>query len=222
MTSGNWKPKPKLDVIIDIETVINPVEQADVEEYMKAYEPPKNYKTPEAVLRHREKTEKEAVDKLIQERRFSLGGKRMVAAGVGRVNGEGVFDIESWASDDLSVITRGLVTYLDGLGEDYRLIGWNIKGFDLPEVAKSFAKTKVKPKRKPSKWDVIDMCDYPFRRLSLKETAKALGIETCGLTGEDVAQMYADGDWERLKAYNEDDIRITGEVYLVASTIFTF
>lgn len=210
------------DLVVDIETLVEPVLASDVEKYMAEYEPPKNYKTPEAILRHREKTEKGAIDKLIEERRFSIGGKRMISAALGRADPhEGVVEIESWAGDDLKAITKGIAGYLDKYKE-YRLVGWNLKNFDLPEIVKSFHKTKTGPKYKPGKWDIIDLCTYPFYRTKLKDTAKAFGIETIGMDGSQVEQLYQDGDWEKIRAYNEDDVRITGEVYLAASMLFTF
>jgi len=213
----------KADVVVDIETLALPISARDVEAYMEEYVPPANYKTAAAILKHREKTEREAASKLQQEKQFSLGGKRMISCALGLVDydKQSVVQLESWASDDLSVITKGVVSYLDDVG-DYRIIGWNHVGFDLPELAKSFWKTKTRPFRKASKWDVIDLCKHPFYRCRLKDTAKAFGIETLGIDGSAVSELYEKGDWETIKKYNEDDVRITGELFLAASTVFTF
>lgn len=214
---------PKVALVIDIETVGNPISQADLDSAMSEYEPPANYKTPEAIERHKLKFQESLIKKLSDEKAFSIGGKRMVSAALGRVdeNEREVIDIQSWASDDLSVITRGLVSYLDQF-RDYRLVGWNHIGFDLPEVAKSFQLTNVRPKYKPSKWDLIDLCNHPFRKTKLKDAARAFGIEPIGVNGGDVAQMYAEGRFEDIQRYNEDDVRITGELYIATQSIFSF
>lgn len=213
----------KTDIVIDIETLVEPVAASDIEKYMAEYSPPANYKTPEAILRHREKTEKEALNKILDEKRFSIGGKRMISAALGVVDADkrAVVDIQSWASDDLSVITNGLVEYIDQFSE-YRVIGWNHKGFDLPEVTKAFWKTNVRPRRRPAKWDIIDLCDHPFKRCKLKDTAKAFGIDVLGVNGSQVEELYAEGNWAKIQEYNEDDVRITGLLFLAASQVFTF
>jgi hypothetical protein len=213
----------KTDVVIDIETLALPVSAKEIEEYMEAYAPPANYKTAEAILRHREKTEKEAVQKLSDDKRFSLGGKRMISCALGLIDmdKQKVVQLESWAGDDLALITKGIVNYLDDVG-DYRIIGWNHVGFDLPEVTKAFWKTKTRPMRRAAKWDVIDLCKHPFYRCKLKETAKAFGIEVLGVDGSMVSDLYEKGDWDTIKKYNEDDVRITGELFIAASSMFTF
>lgn len=211
----------KVDIVLDIETVVEPVTASEVEKYMAEYQPPSNYKTADAILRHRTKAEAEAVDTLLDKKRFSIGGKRMISAALGIVESGGVKEIEAWSGEDLSVITMGLVNYLNRFRE-YRLIGFNINGFDLPEIAKSFWLTKVKPKYKPTKWDIVDLSKHPFQKTKLKDAVKAFGIEAIGNNGADVAQMYQDGRWEDIEAYNRDDVRITGELYLAASTIYTF
>lgn len=224
MTMSQYGNKsPLTDVVIDIETVCKPVSQGDIDAYMQEYTPPGNYKTEDAIARHKLKTEAEAVDKITNDRRFSLGGKRMISCSLGKVHEhDGVTDIQSWAGEDLSLITNGIVSYLNRFVNGYRLIGWNLKKFDLPEVAKSFKFTGVKPKIKPTKWDIIDLCDHPFRMQKLKDVATALNIEIMGVDGSMVDKLYRDGDWDTIRAYNEDDVRITGEVYLATSTIFTF
>lgn len=211
----------KADIVVDIETVVEPVTPDDVKEYMAEWEAPSNYKDPAAILRHREKFEREAIDKLLNERRFSIGGKRMISAALGLISAGKVVDIQSWAGDDLSVITKGLVGYLDGFPE-YRLIGWNHKRFDLPEITKSYHITGVAPKRRPAKWDIIDLADHPFSKTKLKDCAKAFRIPQSGTNGADVQQMYEEGRWDEIQKYNEEDVSITGTLFVAASRVFTF
>lgn len=223
----------KEDLVIDIETVIHPVRQSDLDKAMLAYEPPKNYKEADAILRHRTKYEEELLDKLCSDRRFSLGGKKMISCALGRISHDsvpGVTEIQSFASDDLAVITNGIVGYLNQFRE-YRLIGWNHEGFDLPEIAKAFYLTRVRPKFRPAKWDIIDLkhkfkgCTaiMPNKKfVGLKEAAQAFGLEIPDVDGSNVAELHANGDWEKIKSYNEHDVEITGQVYLGLTSVFTF
>lgn len=213
----------KIDVVIDIETVTDPVTVEDVQSFMEEYTPPANYKTEEAIAKHRKKTESEAIEKIRKERAFHILGKRMVscALGIADINTGQVAQVESWQGDDLSIITHGIVAYLNQFKE-YRLIGWNHVNFDLPEVIKSFAKTRVRPRFRPLKWDVIDLCNKPFYRTSLKDAVKAFGLGNPELDGSAVASLYEAGDWETIKSYNEQDVVWTGQLYCYASTLFTF
>lgn len=214
---------PKTDVVIDIETIANPITQADIDRAMQEYSPPSNYKSAAAIAKHKDKFKTSIVEKLVKENQFSIGGKKMISCALGIVDHDEseVTDIQSWISDDLSVVTRGVAAYLDRFS-DYRLVGWNHIGFDLPELAKSFAITGVRPRRKPSKWDLIDLCNHPFKRTSLKDTARAFGLELLDVKGDNVAQMWADGEYERIQQYNEHDVKITGQLYIAANSIFSF
>lgn len=213
----------KADIVVDIETVVDPVSVGDVEAYMKDYAPPANYKLPEAILRHREKTEREAVDTISAERRFSIGGKRMISLALGLVSAGQVVEINSWQGDDLKVLTDGFVNYVNEFGRDeYRLIGWNLKNFDLPEISKSLFLQKTAPKRKPAKWDIIDLCDHPFRKIKLKDAAQAFGLKIMDIDGAAVGKLYQDGDWESIKKYNEHDVYLTGTMYAAATALYSF
>lgn len=222
------------NIVVDIETLATPVTAADIAEYMEAWEPASNVKLAETIERHRAEAQAGAVDKILKDRRFSLGGKRMISAALGVVRGNQTVDIESFASDDLSFITKGVCEYLgkQSRGGKYNLIGWNHKAFDLPELLKSFSKTDTFPRSKPDKWGVIDLCTdrtSPFNRggrnngaLRLKDAAEIFGIETLGLDGGAVQGLYDNNDWETIKKYNEEDVRITGQLFAIASMFYTF
>jgi hypothetical protein len=214
---------PKTNIVIDIETIVHPVSQKDIDKAMEEYAPPANYKTPEAIERHRLKFRENIVEKLIDDKRFSIGGKKMICAALGVADEEtgDVTEIESWASDDLSVVTVGLVNYLDRF-RDYRLVGWNHVGFDLPEICKSFSLTKVRPRYKPTKWDLLDLSAHPFKKTKLKDAAKAFGLEILDVDGAAVSRLHEEGRWEDIKTYNEHDVRLTGRLFLAAQSIYSF
>lgn len=212
----------KVDIVLDIETLTIPATAQDVELAIASYQPPKGYKKASTIEAHRQKFIENAVQEISKTRRFSLSGKRMIscALGIADYDKNKVIDIECYASEDLSIITSAVVNYLNENG-DYRLITFNGKKFDIPELLKSFRLTGLRPKRRVGKWDMIDLI-HTFPEGGLKKTCEAFGIETIGNNGAQVQEMYDRGDWESIKAYNADDVRITGELYLAASAILTF
>lgn len=211
----------KTDVVIDIETVTNPVSAEDIEAYMAAWQPPGSVKKIDTIEKYRLEAEENAAEDIAKKRAFSIGGKRMISCALGVVQDGDVVNIQSWAGDDLDSICGGVVDYLAAFRE-LRIIGWNHIGFDLPEIAKSLLKTKKRLRFKPGKWDIVDLCKFPFYGLKLKDTARGFGLEVPDIAGDQVAQMYADGEWEKIKFYNESDVRITGLLYDAASRIFAF
>lgn len=215
----------KVDVVIDIETVIEPVTASDVERYMEEYEPPKNYKTAEAILRHKEKSEANAVNEIANDRRFSIGGKKMIACALAtcsKKDGVNVWTVESYCGDDLGKICSGVKSFLDDCGE-YRLVGWNHVGFDLPELVKSFKLSGTDyPNRKPSKWDLIDLCNYPYRKMKMKDVAKAFGLELDEHSADDIARLYNEQNWDAIRKYNENDVILTGQIFNATCGFFTF
>lgn len=214
----------KVDLVIDIETVTNPVTQADIDRHMSEYVPPKLWKDPEKLAEHKLRAESEAITKIHDDWKFSIGGKRMVCCAIGeaRPDLDTVENIESWASDDLSVICRGIKDYLDNFS-GYRLVGWNHIRFDLPEIVKSFRLTKTPPPlNRAAKWDLVDLCNHPFKGVKLKDAARALGLKVLDINGSDVGQLYSTGDWETIRAYNEHDVLLTGQVYNATAGWFTF
>ena len=216
----------KTNIVIDIETVTNPVTAAEIELAMAEYEPPKSYKKAETIEKHRMAFMGSAGQRLADAKRFTLGGKRMISISAGiadEYRGE-VVNIESFASDDLSIVVKGFTEYVSEFRE-YCLIGWNQDRFDVPEMIRSFRLTGIKPKTPPVKWGSVDLCNNnksPYKGMKLKEAAKAMGIKAMGLTGDSVAKLHEQGDWETIKKYNEDDVRITGELYLAAIIFITF
>ena len=209
----------KADVVLDIETVTIPATHNDLQEYLSNYRPPKNWKDPEKLAEHRAKFEADALTAMSSQRAFSIGGKRMVSCALGiadRRMGR-VLDIQSWQGEDLASICVGIRDYLAGVGE-FRMVGWNFEEFDLPEIMKSFALTKTTTKHiLPGKWDLVDLNYKPFRGKALKECARAFGLEVMDVDGSSVARLYEDGDWEKIKQYNEHDVYLTGMLLCYAS-----
>lgn len=233
----------KADIVVDIETVANPVTQKELEEYMKAiptveqamadWTAPSNYKDPakieakraeayeKAVVKFQEATDStKAIQAIQDKRRFSIGGKRMVscAFGVADPHSGEVENIEAKSGDDLVSICQFIAGYLNQFPEK-RLVGFNHLKFDLPEIIKSFKLTGVKPPGRPfGTWDVIDLSRGRLNwGCGLKELAVAFGLTIPETDGSAVAGMYERGEWNAIEEYNKHDVLITGKLYLAST-----
>lgn len=211
-----WKKKELLTIAVDIETIPLPVSEEEIENA-------KLVLISEALEGNQITfpTEEECIKKAKDLKRFTFHGKKMICASLGLVTSTGVSNIEAWSGEDLSKIVWGVHDYLSEI-EEYRLIGWNHIGFDLPELAKSFHQCKVQLANRPGKWDVVDMCKHPFFRVKLKEVAKGFGLPILEETGADVERLVEEGNWAKIEEYNKHDVYLTGEVYRGLSTIFKF
>ena len=96
----------KADLILDIETLVEPVSVSDVDKFMNEYKPPKITKHQRPYLRHRER-HKRCCQYNFDERRFSIGGKRMISASLGFSSADGTIkNIEVWCSENLEDYKR--------------------------------------------------------------------------------------------------------------------
>ncbi|MDO8461669.1 MAG: ribonuclease H-like domain-containing protein [Deltaproteobacteria bacterium] len=91
-----------------------------------------------------------------------------------------------------------------------RLIGFNIRRFDLPVLA-PYLKTDS------TKIPILDIMDELEKilghRVSLESVAQAtLGVGKSG-KGLDAIAYYRSGEMEKLKKYCLDDVRLTREIY---------
>ena len=103
-------------------------------------------------------------------------------------------------------------------GGSDKLIGFNIKEFDLPFlVTRSFIlDVEIVPFVLK---DVVDLREkvsaykYGKTRGKLKEYADFLNIEKTGMEGEDVAEEYWAGNIKKILEYLEKDLEITEAMY---------
>ena len=106
--------------------------------------------------------------------------------------------------------------------DDY-LIGHNLLGFDLPFIQARSVICKVKPSRgfdlrkystaavydTMQVWANWDRPKFP----KLETLAAVLGLEGKSGRGDLVAKWYEANDWERIKGYCMQDVRLTRDVY---------
>lgn len=106
-----------------------------------------------------------------------------------------------------------------------KLTGYNIKGFDYPNLTARCALHSIALPWRIGKWDFIDLMDFPYYgQGGLKSVCYWRGItqnvacsEHLGLKtvdGSNVANMYKEERWAELLAYNIEDVRMTSELLL--------
>lgn len=236
----------KDDIIIDIETVVIPLTEAEVDEAVAEFDakqahervtkdPRRKYKKEETIAKYQQELEEtQAAERAMfmdavalgdDKRPFSFEGKRMISVAVGIADLEEgtIKHIMSWQGEDPAFLVKGLIDYYNQF-KDIRIIGWNLQSFDMAEIVKQAFLLGLGPKTKPSKWDVLDLCGdpkSPYRGKKLKSVMKGLGLEVIG-DGADVAGMHERGEWAKLKEYNENDIYGTGMAYIAAARWITF
>ena len=203
-------------IALDIETLVLPLTESRKKEFEETYEPPSNYKDPEKIAKHRET----AISNLADSRKFYIDGCRPISIAMGLcVQGTGVTNIECVYSENSDELALAFIDYLNSF-ETYNVVGFNLKGFDLLVLSTIVNKSRLELRRKLARYKIIDLMEWPLRGYKLKDAARAYGIEPMGLTGASIAALYRDGDIETIKAYNCDDVRITGELYLALSRIY--
>ena len=106
--------------------------------------------------------------------------------------------------------------------DDY-LIGHNLLAFDLPYIQARSVVNKVKPARSfdlqlystATVFDTLQIWSnwgrQKFPKLEL--LAAVLGLEGKSGSGDQVAKWFEANDWERIKQYCMQDVRLTRDVY---------
>jgi predicted PolB exonuclease-like 3'-5' exonuclease len=124
-----------------------------------------------------------------------------------------------------------LATFAKLLGRRPRVVGWNTRGFDFPVIQ---ARAMVHAVPMPAYWSGrpvdyryryqrnahLDLSDWisdhgAAQRASLNVTAKSLGLPgKTDTTGADVAELWAAGEHDRVRAYCLQDVVTTALVLL--------
>jgi len=107
-----------------------------------------------------------------------------------------------------------------------QFITFNGRGFDCPFLMLRSALLEIKPTRNlvPYRYSTSESCDLmdqlsfygAFRKFSLDFTCKGFGIKSPkseGVTGLDVAPLFAEGRFRDIAEYCMRDVRATAELY---------
>ncbi len=97
------------------------------------------------------------------------------------------------------------------LSQASRVIGFNIRRFDFPVLQPYFKNLDLS--RLPCLDIMEEIEKIVGHRVSLESVAQGtLGVGKSG-KGTDAIQFYRDGEWDRLKQYCLDDVRLTRDLY---------
>ena len=227
----SWKREELVSVAMDIETVRLPVSDEARARFEKEYVPegykvPRNIKDAVKLEAHREAfvagegdRKAKAFADFEEKDAFRLHRNRMISLSLGTIGDSDVSDIEAFYGDDPAKILAGALGYLEAVGA-FRFVGWNCNKFDLPILAKHMGTYGLRLPRRQGKWDTVDLCQYPFAYTSLKDCARAFGLNVPPVDGSDVAGLYARQAWTDIAEYNKSDVRLTGRLYLLASNVW--
>lgn len=195
-------------LVLDIETVPEPVPQSRVDEWRKELEA--EYVKPETVVRKLE-------DK-VSRSRFDFDGSRPICLGMCVLSGHGPELTESYscvASQDSRDIAMGFAEATTGY-LPLKLVGFNLKKFDLPILFRWLHLSGVKLNHQFGRYDVIDLIEHvagPGQRVSLERACNAYGIETSKSDGSMVEGWYIAKAWDQIKAYCLEDIASTVKLF---------
>jgi DNA polymerase elongation subunit (family B) len=125
-----------------------------------------------------------------------------------------------WAGPDEAAL---LEQFWKAVQPDDHLIGHNLIGFDLPYIMARSVIAKVKPSRRidlrryrtDAVYDTMQVwCGWEAGKYPKLDTLAAImGFQGKSGSGAQVAGWADAGEWEQIKAYCMDDVRITRSVY---------
>jgi DNA polymerase elongation subunit (family B) len=203
-------------IFLDIETAPLPAEE--IEDFAPEFTAPANYKDPEKIAAN------------IAEQKLAWVERGALSPLTGRVLAIGLMEA---GSDEVTIHhgedERALLQALREDAGDFTagpLVGWNIRGFDLPFLSRRLWRHGMKPPRwwtarpgwgkEPLVMDLMEdwKCgDYKAAHTKLDHAAKFLGL--AGKTGahaKDFGKLYAE-DLEAALAYLRRDVELVQQIH---------
>jgi hypothetical protein len=203
-------------IFLDIETAPLPAEE--IEDFAPEFTAPANYKDPEKIAAN------------IAEQKLAWVERGALSPLTGRVLAIGLMEA---GSDEVTIHhgedERALLQALLEDAGDFTagpLVGWNIRGFDLPFLSRRLWRHGMKPPRwwtarpgwgkEPLVMDLMEdwKCgDYKAAHTKLDHAAKFLGL--AGKTGahaKDFGKLYAE-DLEAALAYLRRDVELVQQIH---------
>lgn len=92
-----------------------------------------------------------------------------------------------------------------------KIIGFNIKGFDLLVLKPYFTRVILEQKQ------ILDLMEEPMQYLGYRPSLESLAQATLNQgksgSGMEALKLFREGKMDELKKYCQDDVRITKELY---------
>jgi len=192
-------------LVFDIETIALPVPDKTIAEWRA--EIAEEFVKPDTI-------EKKLQAK-IEKAKYDFDGCRPIALSACLLTSDGQKIFSSCVNEDSLEVAK----HFHALCQDYapvKLIGYNIKSFDLPILYRQMALANLKFRTKLGRYDIIDLIDHVVgfgKKISLDRACTAYGIKTSEYDGSFVDPWYRAKDWHRIEAYCVADVQATLELY---------
>lgn len=192
-------------LIFDIETLAIPVPDSTKAEWRK--EIAEEYVKEDTILKK--------LEAKIERAKYDFDGCRPIALSACLILGGGEKVFSSIVHEDSTEVAK----HFHALCQDYapvKLVGYNIKGFDLPILYRWMALADLKFRTKIGRYDIIDLMDHVSgfgKKVSLDRACTAYGIKCSEYDGSFVDPWYRAKDWHRIEAYCVADVQCTLELY---------
>lgn len=120
--------------------------------------------------------------------------------------------------DEEKEALKGLATLLD---EDCKVVGHNVKRFDIPYLVKAYLRHNMEiPKAlrqsNEKNWlDTMEILAMGGTQMSLRAACLNMGIPDPKVKccGDNIYDMFINGEMEAIAEYNNNDVCVTREVY---------
>ncbi len=197
-------------IIFDVETIVREIPQNIAEAKMKSLR--SRFVKEEVIQRNFEEWK---TDTWV----FQPGGSQPIAVGV-CIETTGIdplYDVKT--SDDEVELARWFGEILKA-NPLHKLVGFNVKKFDLPQLIVSIAKANVALNQRFGRYDIIDLMKEPYGHdvgmFSLEYYATMFGLPVHDGDGSMVAKWWEEDrkdNGTRVKEYCMRDVHLTKQVF---------
>lgn len=199
-----------MDIVFDIETIPRAIPESFLLKKKQKLE--EEYAKPETVEKHLE-------DWKANKWCFQPGASQPICIGLYPDKGP----LAVFANTDETRLAADLLEWFWELARvhghtGHKLVGFNIKKFDLPQLMFSVAKLGKKLPVTFGKWDYIDLMKEPYGYdtgpYSLAYYAEMFGLEGKLMDGGQVTEVWDNGKGiDKIKAYCGQDVMITHALF---------
>lgn len=202
-------------IIFDIETVKRPLSDRIRADIVRKLER-KNLKT---------KTIEQQLAELEEKRQFMPGQSQIVAIGFYNYSND---KTDYYFSENENEIANLVSSYLATFfNEMTKLVGFNIKGFDLQQLMILLSKSQIE--KRFDRYSFVDLMNDPFGyytdKFSLEYYSAIFGLSPKKEGGDDIQGLIdldKKDNGSRLRDYCLNDVKITKELFDCYSNFYSF
>lgn len=200
-------------IFFDIEVIPRPLSDEKREEYLAAWQPPKNIKDPEKIEARKAKYEAELHEKLM------FRGWNQIVSIAAAVDDRMV---ECKCNPHEDGLIHWFFDSVSGI-DNPRFVGFNIRGFDFLSLAAAAMRHDKAMTRRVHRNQLIDLFDWPLnKQYSLREACQIFGTaqKMQGMDGSKVKDLWFAENYDTIREYNMRDVEITRDLYYQLSRVY--